>query len=359
MEVDMRANGLLCSATLSLWLVLQSGAAFAQADAGDGCTDEERAASAMFGCVCVDHRAAGGFCDGSGCTQVETRNCASVGAHCVDHACSGGFAPGTGCTARETMNCSNVGCDCRDHMCSGGFCAAPPPADTCSGEDIFLPSEAALESYGLREGLTAHEEHCLELAIASSDTEQDSREGASGVTSGKLSEALTVAEFTTACTAIAVPLYRDEQACPAVMTLGILADKLSGEVQEQGGLVFGHPSALNAFRHFAWTALVSAEFSGRELVEAIARDKSLRLTAIHEYLRRPCNGTQQECEWDDAADGNNNQIGVDFGQTIQDLSLDERTQAIVDKGLDYLVNRATLDFRGGCPSRHKSIPQGC
>ena len=84
----------------------------------DGCTAIERSNAAKFGCFCVDHKGAGGFCPGSGCTALETANAAKFGCGCVDHKGAGGFCPGTGCTAKETNDCHAVGRGCSLHKCT-------------------------------------------------------------------------------------------------------------------------------------------------------------------------------------------------------------------------------------------------
>jgi GH25 family lysozyme M1 (1,4-beta-N-acetylmuramidase) len=97
----------------------------------DGCTAVERANAAKFGCFCVEHKGAGGFCPGSGCTPLETTNAATFGCSCVDHHGAGGFCPGSGCTALETANAAKFGCGCVDHKGAGGFC----PGTGCTAKE--------------------------------------------------------------------------------------------------------------------------------------------------------------------------------------------------------------------------------
>lgn len=84
---------------------------------GTGCTPKETNDAAKFGCACVDHQASGGFCDGSGCTPKETADAAKFGCSCVDHKGNGGACPGTGCTERETSNCAKFAAKCEAHKC--------------------------------------------------------------------------------------------------------------------------------------------------------------------------------------------------------------------------------------------------
>ena len=85
--------------------------------AGTGCTAQATADAAHFGCFCVDGQASGGYCDGSGCTPLETEDAAKFGCSCVDHQGNGGACKGTGCTAKETNDCAHFGAKCNAHKC--------------------------------------------------------------------------------------------------------------------------------------------------------------------------------------------------------------------------------------------------
>ena len=85
--------------------------------AGTGCTAKETSDAAHFGCFCVDGKANGGYCDGSGCTPKETADAAKFGCYCVDHQANGGMCKGTGCTPKETNDCGKFGAKCSAHKC--------------------------------------------------------------------------------------------------------------------------------------------------------------------------------------------------------------------------------------------------
>jgi hypothetical protein len=121
------------------------------------------------------------------------------------------------------------------------------------------------------------------------------------------------------------------------------------------------PAGVNAVRHFAWLSFVTAELTSRHLFDVQGTTEAKVLTEIHETFALGCNGTPNECDWDSTADSNNNNQGIEFGQQqfMQDENESERRSSIEAKAIDMLNNPGTLDLRGGCPSRHWSIPQGC
>lgn len=119
------------------------------------------------------------------------------------------------------------------------------------------------------------------------------------------------------------------------------------------------PSGVNAVRHFVWTALVSAAMTKMQFIDAIGKNRAHDTVHIHERFQAQCNGTKQECRWDGFADAHNNELGVNFGEQIQDDLIGDQMTRIKQQAQRYLDEPGGLDLRGGCPSRHWSVPQGC
>jgi len=263
----------------------------------------------------------------------------------------------------HAQDCGSIGHVCApDHTCDNGICR-PRPADPCAAHDPFLPTEQELAEYGLSTGISARDEHCAELALVAEDVANgfiDTRVGPSSLTDDFIGSASATGGGAAICAVLAQTLYNDSGACGVLVFYAPIAVNLTNIVLQQYSdhRRFG-PAGVNAVRHFLWTALVSAHFTSSEIIDAIGKDKTLTLTGIHEWWAPSCPGTEQECVWDDDADHNNNNHGTDLGEQIQDLDFFGRMTAAMERATHYLDTRTTLDLRGGCPSRHGSIPQGC
>jgi hypothetical protein len=114
----------------------------------------------------------------------------------------------------------------------------------------------------------------------------------------------------------------------------------------------------NAARHFAWSALIAGELADSLHFDFAADWVTEQLTELHETFGLACSGTALECQWDTAADRNNNRSGREFGLTLDGASesdLESRTSA---RASELLTSRQ-LDLRGGCPSSTKIALGGC
>jgi hypothetical protein len=229
------------------------------------------------------------------------------------------------------------------------------------GDDPYLPSLDELRSYGLSTGISAEDEHCAEMANVREDERDPSekRVSQSGVTSGPVGVLVHIALQAPAC-AVESMRWIDPAACGALFLYSFPADSISRDVigRYPDKRISG-PAGDNAVRHFAWLALITAHFTSQDWSVERAKDKARTLTDLHETLALQCNGTPQECVWDAEADRANNDLGLAFGATIRHLNHAGRVRAITAKAIEYLDSGTGLDLRGGCPSRHISIRQGC
>jgi hypothetical protein len=242
------------------------------------------------------------------------------------------------------------------------------PSDPCAASDQELPSEAALQSYGLQ-GVSAHEEHCLELANVANDNTHPSVDTRTTMSSSNIggSVGADIAYYTSSAEQAALcislsALWNDPGACALLqMMVGPAGDVVVGALAGERDPIKAGAPGKNAVRHFAWLALVTAYFTAEEFWDARGVQKASALTEVHEVAGLTCNGTPNECRWDRDADANNNQLGLEFGQqqSMQDANMDDRKRMITDKAKEYLNSPGHLDLRGGCPSRHITVSQGC
>jgi len=241
-----------------------------------------------------------------------------------------------------------------------GFCwppwSCPDPiqqTDDCAS-DSALPTSEEISAWGVQ-GVSVEEERALQVDNCRDDYRngfKDTR-GSKLPVGGKLGSLLSAAIQAKICLGLVL-----ESQCALAAWAAPIATTISVEIKnEEPPGRLSQTGAMNATRHFAWVFLVALkEATGANDKNGIRN--TLATTSIHEVFQAACNGTANECRWDNEADKRNNYLGAFAGAsfsgrdptTVRQLAKDV-TKAFLEAGV--------LDLRRGCPSRYHSVPQGC